>query len=351
MNYIDRIQKLKSSLQSCEAILIEKEVDLFYLTGLKLSSGSLLVHAGGACLLVDGRYYELCRKSSPVEVLLLDHAPLSKTISQLNIGLLGFDADATTYQRFIELQAFSQKLQPFDNPVKRLRMIKDSEEIALLRQAAALGAEGFDFVASLLREEITENEVALELEIFWKRRGSKGVGFEPIIAFGSNSAMPHYRSGNVALKAGMIALIDIGVNYQNYLSDMTRVLFLGEPDPKLREIYSLVAQAQKAALSLCRPGTPIGQIDHAARELISKHGYGSYFTHSLGHGVGLEIHELPTLRQKPPYNTMPLEAGMCITIEPGIYLPGLGGVRLEDTIVVTDSGYENLTNRSLLQFY
>lgn len=348
MDYIRRIEKLKSGLESCDAILIEKDVDLFYLTGMKLSAGSLLVHAAGACLLVDGRYYELCRKSAPVEVILSDQTPLSKAVSQMGIGVLGFDAHATTYQRFMELQAFSLKLLPVDSPVRMLRMIKDAEEIALLRQSAALGAEGFDFVASLLREGITENEVALELEIFWKRRGSKGVAFEPIIAFGSNSAMPHYRSGNVALKNGMNVLIDIGVNYHNYLSDMTRVLFLGEPDPKMKEIYSVAAQAQRAAMAVCRPGTLIGQVDRAARELIAQHGYGSFFTHSLGHGVGLEIHELPTLRQKAPYDTLPLEAGMCITIEPGIYLPGFGGVRLEDTIVITESGYENLTNRPLL---
>lgn len=351
MDYLRRIHQLKSSLESCDAILIEKEVDLFYLTGLKISAGSLLMHAGGACLLVDGRYFELCRKSAPVEVILSDQTPLSKAISKLDIMVLGFDADATTYQRFMELQAFSLKLLPVDSPVRRLRMIKDIEEISLLRQSAALGAEGFDFVASLLHEGITENEAAQELEIFWKRRGGKGVAFEPIIAFGSNSAMPHYRSANTVLKGGMNALIDIGVNYKNYLSDMTRVLFSGDPDPKMREIYSLVAQAQKAALDLCKPGTSIGQVDRAARELIAQHGYGNFFTHSLGHGVGLEIHEPPTLKQKHPYDAMPLESGMCITIEPGIYLPGLGGVRLEDTIVITDNGYENLTNRTLLHLY
>lgn len=348
MDYLRRIDKLRKGLESCDAFLIEKEEDLFYLTGLNISAGSLLVYSGGACLLVDGRYYELCRKSAPVEVHLSDQSPLSKAAAQLGVSVLGFDAHATTYQRFIELHSFSMKVLPVDSPVRKLRMIKDAEEIVLLRQAAALGAEGYDFVSSLLSEGITENDAALELEIFWKRRGSKGMAFEPIIAFGSNSAMPHYRNGQTALKEGMNVLIDIGVNYNNYLSDLTRVLFFGQPAPKLQEIYYTVAEAQKSALAVCRPGTPIGQVDRAARELITQRGYGSFFTHSLGHGVGLEIHELPTLRQKPPYDSMPLEAGMCITIEPGIYIPGLGGVRLEDTIVITDSGYENLTNRPLL---
>ena len=355
MNYLRRIDKLKASLPACpcDALIIEKEVDLYYLTGLKLSAGILLVHTDGAFLLVDSRYFELCKQSSPIPVLLSDKTPLLNVVkTREGIKLLGFDCQTTSYQRFLELQQLSPDiaLQPVDSPVKKLRMIKDSEEILLLREAAALGAEGFDFVSSLLQEGVQEKDVALELEIFWKRRGAKAVGFEPIIAFGPNSAMPHYRNGETTLKRGMNALIDIGVNDQNYLSDMTRVLFLGEPDPTLRAIYAIVAQAQKEALSLCRPGTLIGEIDKAARNIIGSHGYGDFFSHSLGHGVGLEIHELPALRQKPPFQEMALQPGMVLTIEPGIYIPNLGGIRLEDTIAITKEGHDNLTNRPLLNF-
>src|SRR5262249_27372903 len=152
-----------------------------------------------------------------------------------------------------------------ESPVKRQRMIKEPEEIELLRQAALLGAQGFDYVSSLLQEGVKESELALELEIFWKRAGGKAIGFDPIIAFVENSAMPHYRNGPTKLKKGMGILIDIGVNYKHYLSDMTRVLFFGEPDPKLKAIYAIVAKAQQEALSLCRPGTAIGKVDKAAR--------------------------------------------------------------------------------------
>ncbi len=340
---MNRIDKLRTVLNG-EALLVEKEVDLFYLTGLKLSAGCLVVHSQGAFLLVDNRYFEMCRKRSPVPVILSDKTGLKEALGA--IPSLCFDAQATSYVRFQELEKLVS-LRPIDSPVAHLRMIKEPEEIVYLKEAAALGAEGFDFVKGLLKEGIKENELALELEIFWKRRGSKALGFEPIIAFGANSAMPHYRSGDVALKTGMNVLIDIGVNYRHYLSDMTRVLFFGEPDPRLKAIYKVVAEAQAKALDLCRPGTLIGQLDKTARDHIAKAGYGDYFGHSLGHGVGLEIHELPTLRQKPPFSEMALQAGMVITIEPGIYIPDLGGVRLEDTVVITEKGHENLTNREI----
>lgn len=158
--------------------------------------------------------------------------------------------------------------------------------------------------------------------------------------------MPHYRAGNTKLKQGMPILIDIGVNYRHYHSDMTRVVFLGEPDPKLKTIYHIVEKAQKEALQLCKPGTLIGELDRAARGYIESQGYGDHFGHGLGHGVGLEIHELPNVRNKPPFNSMVLLPGMVITIEPGIYIPDIGGVRIEDTIVITENGHENLTERS-----
>jgi len=198
----------------------------------------------------------------------------------------------------------------------------------------------------MLKEGISENELAIELEIFWKRRGSKAIAFDPIIAFGSNSSMPHYRVGQRKLNTGEAVLIDIGVNLNHYHSDMTRVVFFGDPDPKIASIYEIVLKAQELALENCRPGTPIAELDASARTYIEQKGYGENFTHSLGHGVGLEIHELPLIRSQSPGADTQLEEGMVVTIEPGIYLPGIGGVRIEDTVAITRDGYENLTNRS-----
>lgn len=347
MDYHHRIEKLQNSLKAyaCNGLLIEEPVNLYYLTGQQLSGGNLLIFEKGALLCVDNRYIETCQKFAPCSVIQSEKTPLWDLVE---CSSLGFDAENTSFKRYEELQknlGAKAKLIPLDNPVKALRMIKDQAEIGLLREAAALGSQGFDYICSLLREGIKENEIALELEIFWKRRGSKSLAFDPIIAFGPNSSMPHYRAGQTQLKKGMPVLIDIGVNYQHYHSDMTRVVYFGEPDPKIRTIYAIVEKAQKAALSLCKPGTAIGKLDEAARGLIQAEGFGEFFNHSLGHGVGLEIHEAPTLRNKPPCKDRILDAGMVITIEPGIYLPGIGGVRIEDTILITENGHENLTKR------
>jgi Xaa-Pro aminopeptidase len=265
------------------------------------------------------------------------------------IKILAFGTDTTLYKNFIDLQASLNakiKLLPIENPVKRLRMIKDGDEIKALRASAKLGSEGYDYVASLIKDGVSETALALELEIFWKRAGAKGAAFDPIIAFGANSSMPHYRAGEAILKRGDHVLIDIGVDYKNYHSDMTRVVFPKEPPSEIKHIYQIVKAAQKKALELCRPGTLIGDLDNAARNYIASEGFGEQFSHNLGHGIGLETHEMPNLRNTPANSAIRLQPGMAITIEPGIYLSGLGGIRLEDTVVITESGHENLTNRA-----
>jgi Xaa-Pro aminopeptidase len=359
--YRKRLEQLQHLLseKGCDGLIIEDQINLYYLTGISLSSGKLMIHAGGAHLIVDNRYLEMCKKASPFPVLLMESGQSLSDLFSLpelaSLKSIAFNTDNTTYGGFLQLQkavsnfnAKTQKgltLKPIENPVAKLRMVKDVQEIAILREAAKLGSEGFDFVCTLLKENVQEAEIAVELEIFWKRRGGKKVAFDPIIAFGANSSMPHYRVGSERLQKGKSILIDIGVNYAHYHSDMTRVVYFGDPDPKLLAIHEIVQTAQKYALDLCRPNTLIGELDAVAREYIAGHGYGGNFSHSLGHGVGLEIHESPTIRNHPPYSEMPLAKGMVITVEPGIYLPGIGGVRIEDTVVITADGHENLTNR------
>ncbi|MEI8365599.1 MAG: Xaa-Pro peptidase family protein [Parachlamydiaceae bacterium] len=350
MTYQERVHKLQQQLckNCCDAILVDDHTDLFYLTGLDLSAGTLWVHRDGVVLFVDSRYFELCTKKSPFPVRLLDSNGLSGMLKQVPpIHRLAFDSVATSYSAYEHMKAvlITIELVPIESPLKQQRAIKDAEEIHLLADAGALGSLGFDFVCSLLREGISEKECAVELEIFWKRQGSKSLAFDPIIAFGANSSIPHYRAGNGLLKQGDVVLIDIGVNFKHYHSDMTRTLFYGQPDPRLAVIHPIVVGAQLAALKLCRPGTLVKNLDAAARGLIASHGYGDQFVHSLGHGVGLDIHEFPSLKNSVPFSDIPLAAGMVITIEPGIYLPGVGGVRIEDTIVITEEGFDNLTNR------
>lgn len=355
MTYHIRLHNLQKSIKqsSVDALLVDHKIDLMYLTGLELSAGQLLIHAKGATLFVDSRYFELCSKNSPFPVeLIKDPNPLN-ILANLEFPAfkkIGFDSETTSYMNYEKLRKGLEgkgiQLVPIDSPIKWQRMIKDEAEINLLKEAAALGSQGFDFLCSLLKEGLTEEECSLELDIFWKRKGSKTVAFDPIIAFGPNSSMPHYRAGKVPLKKGQIALLDIGVNIKNYHSDMTRVVFFGEPDARLLAVHAIVQKAQAKSVALCRPGVLIGSIDSAARELIASYGHAEHFTHNLGHGVGLEIHEYPTIKNGPPFAQMELKPGMVITIEPGIYLPNIGGVRIEDTIVITEDGHENLTMRS-----
>lgn len=359
MTYYNRLHILQKSIQkaSCDALLIEDPTNIFYMTGLELSSGKLLVHAKGAHLLVDGRYLELCEKRSPFPVVLFEDCFFESLLNSLDfshIQKIGIDSEKVTYKNY-ELLKKNMKngskehrfveLVPVDAPLKLQRAVKDANELQALREAATLGSEGFDFLVHLLKEGISEQECALELEIFWKKRGSKSVAFDPIIAFGPNSSMPHYRAGQERLKNGQVVLLDIGVNLKNYHSDMTRTIFFGEPDKHLLAVHAVVQEAQRAALAICRPNTTCGELDKVAREIIAEKGYAAHFTHSLGHGVGLDIHEYPTLKNTPPFGAIPLSEGMVITIEPGIYLPGIGGIRIEDTVVITKSGYENLTLR------
>lgn len=363
---IQRLILVRELLHSlgADALLVTDPTNLFYLTGLSLSCGQLLVYRAGALLLVDGRYYEMAHSCQGVKLYASEKVALPKILQDSafeSIRVIAVDEETTSYGAFIQLRnSFAEAeagaaveggvrsakiLLPVANPVKVLRARKSEEEIALLRRAAALCSSGFDYVCKSLRQGVSEEELASELEIFWKRQGGSGLSFEPIIAFGANSSMPHYRSGARCLRHGDIVLIDIGVKFQHYHSDMTRTVFFGEPAPQLMEIYNVVAAAQDAALVLCRPGVTAGQLDAAARAVIAEHGFADFFPHSLGHGVGLEIHEAPVLRNKEPHASVFLQEGMVITIEPGIYLPGVGGVRLEDCIVITSDGYENLTNR------
>jgi Xaa-Pro aminopeptidase len=357
MDYLSRLKTLQKTIQDngCDALLIADPTNLFYMTGLELSSGKLLVHSQGAELLVDGRYIESCKNRSPFHVRLSDPPSFEQLLSSSefeHIKKLGFDSDNTSYKNYEQLKKIKNiELIPIDAPLKWQRAIKDESEIQALREAADLGSKGFDFVCSLFKEGISELECASELEIFWKKRGSKGVAFDPIIAFGPNSSMPHYHAGEKKLKKGDAVLIDIGVDFNHYRSDMTRVIFFGGgPDSRLLEVHGIVQKAQDAALALCKPGATLGQLDKAARDLISTYGYADKFTHSLGHGIGLDTHEYPTVKNSPPFADISLIKGMVITIEPGIYLPGIGGVRIEDTIVITEHGHENLTRQKNVKF-
>jgi Xaa-Pro aminopeptidase len=337
---MDRIKKVQAFLESesLDALLVQEPHDLFYLTGLHLSAGQLYVGQKETLLFVDGRYTEAA-KATRFHVEPLESFSKYPTPGQR----IGFDGAATSYQNYTTLfEKWGKKLIAVNDPIKKLRAIKEKGEIELLKKAAELGSRGFDFALTQLKEGVSEEQIASELEIFWKKQGARKVSFEPIIAFGPNSSKPHYRAGGARLCNHDVVLIDIGVMRESYASDMTRVVAFGSPPAEMQKIYGVVKEAFEAAVAKCRPGASLADLDLTARAVIEKAGYGEFFPHSLGHGVGLEVHELPVIR-KTSQGTV--EEGMVFTIEPGIYIPGLGGVRLEDTIVITSNGYESLTKR------
>ncbi|SCA62821.1 Uncharacterized peptidase YqhT [Chlamydiales bacterium SCGC AG-110-M15] len=357
MPYQDRLSKLQSSLSKHEidALIIDELTDIFYLTGLAVSLGRILVTKKEAFFLVDGRYIETCKQKSPIPtVLAADHALvnlLDKTSPQ--ISRLGFDDNSTTYASYQRISKNLDKkcknkvdLIPTSSPLKSIRLIKDSQELIHLQKAADLGSQGFDYARSLLQLGIQEIDIANEVEIFWKKNGAEKPAFEINISFGENSAMPHHRAGTDKLQKNQIVLMDMGVTLKRYNSDMTRTLFYGEGSDKLKEIYEIVKTAQATALNCCKPGTTLGNLDQVSRQVIEDAGFGSYYTHSLGHGIGLEVHESPIIRNLGQHAEEILQPGMAVTIEPGIYLPGEGGVRIEDTILITETGHLNLSQRT-----
>ena len=339
--YSNRVSKLQAFLKSWKAdgCLIENPLDLFYLTGLELSLGGLIVLPNTAKLFVDGRYIEFAKKNSPFPVVL--HSTEAVNSFLRPVQTLVFDSSSTTFHRYDQLKKLEKNLSGISQPLRQLRLIKDPAEIKAMKKSAAVVWKGFEHIRRSLKVGITEKELALSFEIFCRKNGAEKLSFNPIIAFGKNSAYPHYRAGDVKLKKDQLVLVDIGVVVDHYHSDMTRTIFFGKPDPRLVLLETVVKKAHAEALSLCKSGTKIGDLDKAARRVIQKAGLQELILHSLGHGIGLETHEFPRIKYQGEDQNVILCEGMVVTIEPGLYLPGVGGVRYEDTIVITSKGYTN----------
>lgn len=336
--------------QSIDLFLIEDPLSIEYLTGFQLSLGKLLLGHNHQKLFVDGRYFEKASLLDGIEVCLWHPQNPYPFLSEITAATrLGFDSDRLSYAAFLHLQTavMEQKvplvLEPVANPLKEMRAVKDQEELDALEEAAELGSRGYDFVLGLLKEGISEQQVATELEIFWRRQGASGVAFESIIAFGANSSHPHHRASQRQLRPQDVVLIDIGVTLNRYHSDMTRTHFFKSVPEKMQQVYELVLAAHEAACSAATVGMRACDLDAVARTIIEAGGWGKEFCHSLGHGIGLQVHEFPRLSASE--NCL-LKEGMVITIEPGIYLPRVGGVRIEDTVVIEKATARSLTQRS-----
>ena len=348
MEFKTRLLNIQNFLKSkkLDLLILEDQKSFLYLTGLTLSLGRLFITSSEVVLFVDGRYIEAAKKQIFFKSELLSNEKILDFINKNKIKKIGFDSIFFSYHSHEKLKTLLIKipdigLVPIENPLKNFRKIKDEEEIKKLKQSATINYQGFEHIKKLLKDGISEKEVAFEYEMFVKKNGAEKLSFDSIIAFGKNTSLPHYRASDAKLKNNEIVLIDIGCYYQNYASDMTRVVFFGNVDKKLQRLFEINKKAQKKALELCKPKVRLKDLDLAVREVFKKENVEDLFIHGLGHGVGLDVHEYPRIRFDNDDKDDLLEEGMVITIEPGLYVSGLGGVRYEDTIVITQDGYEN----------
>ena len=341
----DRLRAELAALDA-DAGLITRLVNVRYLTGLASSNAALLVSADGTDLLAtDGRYAPLAAQVADVEVV-VDRSVATALIARaVATGQLAVAVE--THHVTVDVQTVLREVAPtvrwssLNRAVERLRTTKDDVEIECLRQACAITDQAFAQVLPALRPGLTERQVARLLEAAMADAGAESPAFETIVATGPHGAVPHHRPTGHRLNVGDLVTMDFGARYQGYHADMTRTVAIGGVPPMhLQDIYALVADAQRAGREAVRPGIDARELDAAARTVIADAGQGPYFPHGLGHGVGLEIHEAPLIGYQA---TGTIEARTPLTIEPGVYLPGRGGVRIEDTLVVRDGEPELLT--------
>ncbi|MSN24379.1 MAG: M24 family metallopeptidase [Geobacter sp.] len=329
-----------------DAILITDIRNIRYLCGFSGSEGALLMSRGEAWFLCDSRY--TAQASSEVQgATVRECSARLETLRNMAVenGLkrIGFEASHTSVSAFrkISEELTGIELVELGPVLDDVRICKDSSEIELLSTVAKLASQSLVSILHFVKPGVKESEIALELEFEMRRRGADGRAFDFIVASGLRGAMPHGRASDKAIRSGELITIDFGAVKDAYHSDETVTIACGEPGSREREIHAIVKTAHDLAIERVKPGLKCKELDAVARDYITERGFGEYFGHGLGHGVGLDIHEKPTLS---PRSDAVLKEGMVITIEPGIYIPGFGGVRIEDTLVVTADGYQILTS-------
>lgn len=333
-----------------ELLIVGHPINVTYLTGFTGDASHLLIGPKQLRIVSDSRFEtqlaEEC-PSIPAEIRTAKATQagfLAEFLGKLGVRRIGFEAAHTTVAQHAQLaEALAGiDLVPVDSLVEGLRQVKDAEEIQDIREAVRMAERGFAILQAMMLPDMTEREAAHELEHAMRRFGALKAAFEPIIGVGPNAALPHYRAGLKRLDASPFVLIDWGaIGPTGYHSDLTRVLGTGKIPPKLEKLHRVVFNARQAALDAIHPGAACRDVDAAARKVIEDAGFGKYFGHGLGHGIGLEIHEWPRFS---PLSKETLAPGMVLTVEPGIYLPDFGGVRLEDDVLITRDGYEILSD-------
>jgi len=317
-----------------------------YLTGFTGSNGALLALPGETIFFTDPRYAiqssrEISCRTRVCKGPIL--TAVAAMVSAKRIRRLGFERAHLSYDGFDKLRTnmpVNTSLEPVSGWLEAHRMLKSESEIALIQRSVETNSKAFERAVRRVRPGIRERDLAAEIDHQMRRLGAEKPSFETIVASGERSALPHAHPTGAVLKSGQLVLVDMGAFQDRYASDMTRMLFLGTPGARVKRLYRAVLEAQLAAIDAVRPGVTTAHVDRQARNVLKAHNLERAFVHSTGHGLGLEIHELPRIGRK---DKTPLAAGMAITIEPGVYLEGVGGIRIEDTVVVTATGCEVLT--------
>jgi len=353
MNFIARQDKLAASLRKTglDALLVTHLPNVRYLCGFSGTAGALLLQLGGrshkAAFYTDGRYTQQAHEEvQSAKIVIGKRAAFVEACEgarKAKIGVLGFEAEHLAFSEYKQLGQFLRgktRLKPAHGLIEELRVIKDAEEISQIRASVLLAASLFQTALSVIKPGVAEAQIAGELELQARRAGAEKMSFDTIVAAGARSALPHGRASAQAVPAEGFIILDYGVILAGYCSDMTRTVHVGPVAKAHRRMYNAVREAQLASVKAVRPGAETGEVDRAGREVLEKAGFDAFFTHSTGHGVGIEVHEPPRLARG---QTQKLVPGMVITIEPGIYIPEEGGVRIEDMVLVTETGHEILT--------
>lgn len=344
----ERIQKLRKALsgEGLDALLVSEPLHIRYLSGFSGDSGLALVGPQQTFLITDFRYEEQARIQAPGAQLLIAKdgfvekmAELSPEVTGHRIGFEEAHLPYKTYKKLREHLSHAEWIAQ-DGLVERLSIVKDAQEIAHIREAVRIADRVFEQIVPLLRPGIAEREIAAEMEYAIRKHTPEGPSFEAIVASGPRSSMPHASVTDRKIRSGDLVILDFGAISGGYASDVTRTLAIGTPTAEQRKIHEIVLHAQEAALAAAKADMSCSELDRVARTIVEHAGYGPQFGHSLGHGVGLNVHEQPRISSKSEHILKP---GMVVTIEPGIYLPGWGGVRIENLVVIHQNGCENLT--------
>ncbi|WP_439644829.1 M24 family metallopeptidase [Aneurinibacillus tyrosinisolvens] len=329
-----------------DGLLVTNAYNRRYTTGFTGSSGYCLITEQGAELITDFRYVEQAAQQAEGFDVIRHEADIVETVAarvkQYGVKKLGFEKNHVTYALFERLEALNPNVElvPVSSIIEELRLLKTPDEVAIIKEAAAIADNTFTHILSFIKPGMTELQVANEMEFHMRSQGASSSSFDTIVASGLRSALPHGVASEKAIEKGDMITLDFGAYYKGYCSDITRTIAVGEPGDKLKEIYNVVLKAQLNGVQHMKAGLTGIQADALTRDIIKEAGYGEYFGHSTGHGIGLEVHEGPALSMR---GNQILAPGMMVTVEPGIYIEGTGGVRIEDDVLITEDGCEIIT--------